>query len=87
MGYQAAVDLGTTYTAAAIHRSGRVEVVWLGDRAAVIPSVVYVRPDGSVITGDAASRPPALEPFPARAPGTAQLAAPMPGGPSLRSDP
>ena len=62
MGYQAAVDLGTTYTGAAIHRDGRVEVVWLGDRTAVIPSVVFVKPDGTVITGEAASRQGSVEP-------------------------
>ncbi|MGH9120111.1 MAG: Hsp70 family protein, partial [Acidimicrobiales bacterium] len=62
MGYQAAVDLGTTYTAAAVHRDGRVEVVWLGDRAAVIPSVVFVKPDGTAITGEAANRQGSIEP-------------------------
>ncbi|MEJ7845808.1 MAG: Hsp70 family protein, partial [Acidimicrobiales bacterium] len=54
--YQLGIDLGTTYTAAAVHRDGRVEVVGLSDRAMVIPSVLYLRDDGEVLAGDAANR-------------------------------
>src|SRR4051812_30826201 len=53
---QVGIDLGTTWTAAAVHRDGRVEIVSLGDRAPTIPSVVFLREDGVVLTGDAANR-------------------------------
>lgn len=56
MGYQLGVDLGTTYTAAALHRDGRVEIVSLGSRATAIPSVVYIGEDGSVLAGEQANR-------------------------------
>jgi actin-like ATPase involved in cell morphogenesis len=60
--YQLGIDLGTTYTAAAVARAGRVAVVGLGNRAASIPSVIYLRPDGTVLTGEAASRHGPTEP-------------------------
>ena len=60
--YQLGIDLGTTYTAAAVAREGRVAVVGLGNRAASIPSVIYLRPDGTVLTGEAASRRGPSEP-------------------------
>src|SRR4051794_9176697 len=53
---QVGIDLGTTWTAAAVHRDERVEIVSLGDRAPTIPSVVLLREDGTVLTGDAANR-------------------------------
>lgn len=56
MGYCLGVDLGTTFVAAAVARDERVEMVSLGDRSVVMPSTVYVRDDGQVITGDAAAR-------------------------------
>ncbi|MBE1495203.1 actin-like ATPase involved in cell morphogenesis [Amycolatopsis lexingtonensis] len=62
MGYGLGIDLGTTFTAAAVDRAGHVEMVSLGDRTAAIPSVVLLRPDGSVLVGDAASRRAAVEP-------------------------
>ncbi|MGH9117917.1 MAG: Hsp70 family protein [Acidimicrobiales bacterium] len=62
MGYQLGIDLGTTYTAAAVHRNGRVEVAALGDRSTVVPSVVFVKDDGGVLTGDAANRRGRSEP-------------------------
>jgi molecular chaperone DnaK len=60
--YQLGVDLGTTYTAAAIHRDGRAEIVSLGDRTAAIPSVVFLRSDEEILTGDAANRRGITEP-------------------------
>ena len=42
-GYRLGVDLGTTYTAAAIERDRRIEDATLGDRTATIPSLVLVR--------------------------------------------
>ncbi|MGY1643839.1 Hsp70 family protein [Geodermatophilus sp. SYSU D00703] len=56
MDYCLGVDLGTTCVAAAVARGGRVDMVPLGDRSVVIPSTVYVRDDGRLVTGDAAAR-------------------------------
>lgn len=56
MGYVLGIDLGTTFSAAAIARDGRAEIVSLGDRAPQIPSVVALKPDGGVLVGDAAER-------------------------------
>jgi YVTN family beta-propeller protein len=54
--YSLGVDLGTTFVAAAVAQSSRVEMFTLGDRSVVAPAVVYLREDGSLVTGDAASR-------------------------------
>ncbi len=56
MPYFLGVDLGTTYTAAAIYRDGRTSTVDLGVRTAAIPSVVFLRDDETILTGEAASR-------------------------------
>jgi molecular chaperone DnaK len=56
VGYRLGVDLGTTFTAAAVERDGRVEIVSLGSHAASIPSLVFFRADDDVLTGDAAER-------------------------------
>jgi len=58
--YAAGIDLGTTATAAAVCRDGRAEIVPLGGAAAVIPSVVFAKEDGSALVGDAAARQAAL---------------------------
>lgn len=62
MGYQLGIDLGTTFTGAAVHRDGRVEVCSLGSRTAAIPSVVLLRDDETVLTGEAAVRRALSEP-------------------------
>jgi actin-like ATPase involved in cell morphogenesis len=62
VGYRLGVDLGTTYTAAAIVRDGRVEIVTLGNRAAAIPSVLLLRADGTMLVGEAANRRALSEP-------------------------
>lgn len=62
MPYELGIDLGTTYSAAAVHRDGRISVVTLGNRAASVPSVVLLREDGDILTGEAASRRAAAEP-------------------------
>ena len=62
MEYALGIDLGTSYSAAATAREGRVEIFQLGERAATIPSVVFVRADGEVLTGDAAERRSLAEP-------------------------
>ena len=62
MPYELGVDLGTTYSAAAVHRDRRISIVTLGNRAASVPSVVLLRADGDMLTGEAASRRAASEP-------------------------
>ena len=62
MSYQVGIDLGTTYTAAAVHRDGVATIFSLGSRSAAIPSVVLLREDGEILTGDAAARRAASEP-------------------------
>lgn len=62
MGYQLGVDLGTTYTAAALCRDGHLEVVGLGNHGASVPSVILLREDEGVLTGEAALRRGLLEP-------------------------
>ena len=54
--YSLGVDIGTTFVAAAIARDDQVEMVSLGDRSVATPAVVYLREDGSLLTGDAAAR-------------------------------
>jgi len=54
--YRLGVDLGTTFVAAAISYDAQIEMVTLGDRSVVTPSVVYLRDDGVLITGEAAHR-------------------------------
>ena len=61
-GYSLGIDLGTTYSAAAITRDGRTAIVELGSRSASIPSVVFLRDDESILVGDAATRRAATEP-------------------------
>jgi len=62
MSYGLGVDLGTTFTAAAVARDGRVEMATLGDHTDAVPSVVLIRADGTVLTGGAAERRAAAEP-------------------------
>jgi molecular chaperone DnaK len=62
VGYQLGVDLGTTYTAAAVIRDGRAEVATLGTRSLEIPSVVLLRDDGELLFGEAAERRSQTEP-------------------------
>lgn len=56
MSYQLGVDLGTTYTAAAVYRDGRAQIAELGSRAAAVPSVVFVKDDEALLIGEAATR-------------------------------
>ena len=62
MQYGLGIDLGTTQTAAAVRVDGRVEVVRLGGRRAEIPSLVFVKPDGGLLIGEAAERRGQSEP-------------------------
>ena len=54
--YALGIDLGTTFTAAAVWRDGRSEISALGSRSAAIPSVVVLREDETIITGESANR-------------------------------
>lgn len=62
MTYRLGIDLGTTYTAAAIVEKGRASIVSLGNRAPVVPTVVFLREDDTILTGDAANRRGVTEP-------------------------
>ena len=54
--YALGIDLGTTFTAAAVVREGQAQIVSLGTRSAAIPSVVFIGEDEAVVTGEAAAR-------------------------------
>ncbi|PPK70923.1 Hsp70 family protein [Actinokineospora auranticolor] len=54
MGYGLGIDLGTTFTGAAVAKGGRTSMVSLGRQAVVEPSVVYAGVDKALRTGDAA---------------------------------
>lgn len=56
MTYQLGVDLGTTYTAAAIARDGDIDIVHLGTRSASVPSIVFLKEDETILVGEAAQR-------------------------------
>jgi len=60
--YSLGVDLGTTYTAAAVLRDGHAEVATLGTRSLEIPSVVLLREDGVLLIGEPAERRSLMEP-------------------------
>jgi molecular chaperone DnaK len=63
MAYQVGVDLGTTWTAVAVCRSGGpAEMVPLGDRAPAVPSVAFIGDDGDFAVGETAERHAATEP-------------------------
>jgi molecular chaperone DnaK len=60
--YGLGVDLGTTYTAAALWRDGRAECVPLGISSLSVPSVLFLRDDDVLLVGDAAVRRGIVEP-------------------------
>ncbi len=62
MTYELGIDLGTTWTAAAVWRNERATIVNLGTRQAAVPSIVYLGPDGGVLVGEAADRRVLTEP-------------------------
>ena len=62
MTYALGIDLGTTYTSAAVARHGRAEVVALGYRATAVPTVVVLTEDGRLLVGDAAERRASMTP-------------------------
>ncbi len=61
MRYALGVDVGTSFTAAAVwrsddHQQNKAEVVTLGSRMPSVPSVLFLGADGSVVVGEAAER-------------------------------
>ncbi len=57
MGYVVGVDLGTTFTAAAVVRGGErgtASVVTLGHRSIAVPTAVFAAEDGQLLVGEAA---------------------------------
>ncbi len=65
MSYFLGIDLGTTYTAAAVHDGSprrAPEVVTLGERGPTAPSVLCLQPDGGFVAGDAAERHAVTDP-------------------------
>ncbi|MCD2188202.1 Hsp70 family protein [Actinomycetospora soli] len=62
MFYVLGVDLGTTTVAAAAGDADRADAVALGDAALLAPAVVARRPDGALVTGDAALRRAVADP-------------------------
>jgi ABC-type oligopeptide transport system substrate-binding subunit/actin-like ATPase involved in cell morphogenesis len=54
--YELGVDLGTTYTAAAVRRDGRVVIASLGTRTLEMPSVAFLQENGEVLVGETAER-------------------------------
>ena len=56
MGYRLGVDLGTTFTAAAVGNGQPPSMLGLGHRALQVPSVVFLTEDGEFLIGDAAER-------------------------------
>ena len=63
MPYRLGVDLGTTFTAAAVSDGvGEPTVIGLGNRALQIPSVLFLKPDGEFLVGEAAERRGLSEP-------------------------
>jgi molecular chaperone DnaK len=61
MPYELSVDLGTTFTAAAVRDDGEPVMVGLGNRALQVPSVLF-RTDEGFIVGEAAERRGSTEP-------------------------
>ena len=60
--YCLGVDLGTTFSAAAVASADSIEVFTLGTVAPAVPSVVVLRADGEVLVGEAAERRALTEP-------------------------
>ncbi|WP_426561245.1 Hsp70 family protein [Angustibacter sp. McL0619] len=61
MGYRLGIDVGTTFTAAAV-LDGHAQMLGLGNRALQVPTVLFFKQDGEVLVGEAAEARGALEP-------------------------
>lgn len=62
MSYTLGIDLGTTFTAAAVYENDQPRIVDLAGRGATMPSIIYLDQDGSYLVGEAAQRRAATEP-------------------------
>jgi actin-like ATPase involved in cell morphogenesis len=63
MGYRLGIDVGTTYTAAAVVTDGNAQMLGLGNRALQVPTVLFFKADGEVLVGEAAEARGTLEPL------------------------
>ena len=61
-GYVLGIDLGTTYTAAATRRGSHTEIAALSDRSPMVPSVLLLQDDETILVGDAADRRAVTQP-------------------------
>src|SRR5215213_1435427 len=62
MAYALGIDVGTTFTAAAVWADGRATTLPLGTRSDAVPTVVYLRADGVPLVGDPAEQPALVDP-------------------------
>ncbi len=62
MSYRLGVDLGTTFTAAAVSDGSGPTMLGLGNRALQIPSVLYLTDDGDFVVGEGAERRGSVDP-------------------------
>jgi Tol biopolymer transport system component/actin-like ATPase involved in cell morphogenesis len=62
MSYRLGVDLGTTFTAAAVTNGMPPTMVGLGNRALQIPSVLFLTAEGDLLAGETAERRGLAEP-------------------------
>src|SRR6476620_3862704 len=62
MVYRLGVDMGTTFTAAAVANGMSPTLVGLGNRALQIPSVLFLTDEGSFLVGEAAEHRALAEP-------------------------
>ena len=56
MSYQVGIDVGTTFTAAAVHRGGAARIFPLSEQRIVVPTMVARSPDGQLLVGWSAAR-------------------------------
>ncbi len=76
--YALGVDLGSTYSAAAVGRGPAVAICALGTTAQQIASIVVLREDGEILTGEAAEHSAANDPTRAASEFTRRLGDPVP---------
>ena len=62
MGYGLGIDVGTSYTAAAVFGDGRADVFELGSHSAAVPTVLLLGGDGPDLVGEAAEWQAAADP-------------------------
>jgi len=63
LSYALGIDLGTTFSAAAVARNGQAEILSLGYRSPTMPSLVVARESGEILIGEAAERRALIEPL------------------------